>query len=269
MRKGLVAALVITALAATACRPDAVELAYRFPAGSTLAYEMVSTVHANWDIGTEGEGSYRVAFDVTEEVISVDEQGAVVSLDLTRTEVEEDNFTPPADSSFTVRVDQHGAVLEVIEVDGVAANLLEPEQRSLILTYRPLVAVEPVRLHEEWDALQEFEGAEFEQLKLVGRLEKLDRDDQGDFAGLSYTGSGPLIGSRELPEGDAELTGSTSTAGEAIVDLSDGILRTASSSTTYEFDVNVIPEDAANPIAGTLEIEQDLELKKVSEQTPE
>jgi len=269
MRRGLIALLVAGVLGLPACRPDTVELAYRFPTGTTLTYEMVSTVDANWDIGTEGEGSYQVAFDVTEEVQSADDEGAVVKLDLKRTRVEEDNFTPPTDSSFTVRVDEHGAVLEVIEVDGVAASLLEPEQRSLILTYRPLVAVEPVRLHEEWDALQKFEGAEFEQLKLVGKLEKLDRDDQGDYATLSYTGSGPLIGSRELPEGDAELSGSTQTSGEAIVDLENGILRTAQSSTNYDFDVNVIPQDAANPIAGTLEIEQDLKLTKISEQTPE
>jgi hypothetical protein len=250
-------------LSTSGCRPETVELAYKFPVGSTLNYQMVSIVRASWDIGTKGEGFYRVEFNVREQVQSVDDEGAVVSLDLTRTEVEEDNFTPPSDSSFTVRVNQHGAVLEVIEVDGVAATLLEPEQRSLILTYRPLVSLEPVRLHEEWDALQEFVGPEFEQLKLVGRLEKLDRDAEGDFAGLSYTGSGPLIGTRELPEGNAELSGETRTSGQAIVDLEDGILRTASSKTTYSFDVNVVPDDASNPIAGTLNIEQDLELTKV------
>ena len=267
MRKAVVIATMLGLLAATSCRPDTVDLAYSFPEGETLSYEMISSVEARWDIGGEGQGSYRVAFDVTEEIQSVDEEGAVVSLDLTRTSVEENNFTPPTDSSFTVRVDEHGAVLEVIEVDGIAASLLEPEQRSLILTYRPLVALEPVRLHEEWDALQEFEGAEFEQLNLVGRLEKLDRDEQGDVAALSYNGSGPLIGTRELPEGDAELSGSTSTSGEAVIDLNEGLLRTARSTTDYDFDVNVIPEDTANPISGTLDIRQELELTKVDEAT--
>ena len=266
MRKTVAAASIVVALATPSCRPETVDLAYSFPTGSTLNYELVSTVEARWDIGTEGEGSYRVTFDLTEEIQSVDDEGAVVSLELTRTSVEEDNFTPPTDTSFTVRVDEHGAVLEVIEVDGVAATLLEPEQRSLILTYRPLVALEPVRLHEEWDALQEFEGGEFEQLKLVGRLEKLDRDAEGDFAGVSYTGSGPLIGTRELPEGSAELSGETETSGQAVLDLDDGVLRTAASSTTYDFDVNVVPDDAANPIAGTLEIRQDLELTKVEDE---
>lgn len=267
MRKAVVITALFAVFAATSCRPDTVDLAYSFPEGETLSYEMISTVRASWDIGGEGEGSYRVAFDVTEEIQSVDEGSAVVSLDLTRTSVEENNFTPPTDSSFTVRVDEHGAVLEVIEVDGIAASLLEPEQRSLILTYRPLVALEPVRLHEEWDALQEFEGAEFEQLNLVGRLEKLDRDEQGDIAALSYTGSGPLIGTRELPEGDAELSGSTTTSGEAVIDLEEGLLRTAQSTTDYDFDVNVIPEDTANPISGTLDIRQELELTQIGAST--
>src|SRR3712207_4988902 len=116
MRKATAALVALSAIMLVGCRPDAVELAYRFPTGTTLTYEMVSTVNASWDIGTEGSGSYRVVFEVTEEVQEVDDESAVVSLDLTRTQVEEDNFTPPSDSSFTVRVDAHGAVLEVIEV---------------------------------------------------------------------------------------------------------------------------------------------------------
>ena len=247
-------AAVLPVLASPACRPDTVDLAYHFPEGERLVYEAVSEVRAHWDIGGEGTGSYRVEFDVTEEIQSVDERGAVVRLDLERTAAEEDNFTPPGDSSFTVRVDPHGAVREVIAVDGVAATLLEAEQRSLIRTYRPLLAVEPVRLYEEWDALQEFEGPEFEEIQVVGRLERLDTDAEGDFAAVDYTGKGPLIGTRELPEGEAELSGSTETDGHAIIGLDDGVLREATSSTTYEFDVTVVPEDAGTPLAGTLNI---------------
>ncbi|MDQ4095548.1 MAG: hypothetical protein M3174_05000, partial [Actinomycetota bacterium] len=176
MRRVLAALLALSAIVLVGCRPDTVELAYRFPEGTTLTYEMVTRVDATWDIVTEGEGSYRAVFDVREEVRDVDADGAVVSLELTRTEVEEDNLPPPSDTSFTVRVNEHGGVLEVLEVDGVAGTLLEPEQRSLILTYRPLVAEEPVTLREEWDARQEFVGAEFEQLELDGKLERLGRD---------------------------------------------------------------------------------------------
>ena len=266
--------LAVVSLLPVSCRPETVALAYKFPEGSSLNYEMVSRVEARWDFGSQegeseeatassGEGSYEVVFDVTEEVQSVEEDGAVVALQLQRTSVEDDNLTPPSDSSFTVKVNEFGSVTEVIEVDGVAANLLEPEQKSVIRTYRPLLAVEPVRLYQEWPGSQEFQGPEFEQLTLVGRLEKLDRDDQGDFAELSYSGSGPLIGAFELPEGNAELSGSAETTGEAIIDLDDGLLRTATSTTRYEYEATVVPLAAGTPLTGPLTVEQELELTRM------
>ena len=135
------------ALLAVSCRPETVALAYQFPEGSSLSYEMVSSVRAEWDFGTgngeseeatssSGEGSYEVVFDVTEEVESVDDSGAIVSLGLKRTSVNQDNLTPPTDSSFTVRVNEFGSVTEVIEVDGVAASLLEPEQKSTLFEHK-------------------------------------------------------------------------------------------------------------------------------------
>ena len=266
--------LAVIALVAVSCRPETVALTYQFPEGSSLCYEMVSTVRAEWDFGNQtgesdaasssGEGSYEVVFDVTEEVEEVDDNGAIVALDLKRTSVDQDNLTPPTDSSFTVRVNEFGSVTEVIEVDGVAASLLEPEQKSVIRTYRPLLAVEPVRLYQEWPGSQEFQGPEFEQLSLIGRLEKLDRDEAGDFAELSYSGSGPLIGAFELPEGNAELSGSAKTSGSAVIDLDNGVLRTASSSTLYEYEANVVPLNAGTPLTGPLTVEQELELTRVA-----
>ena len=274
MRRVTLLSLAVVSLLQVSCRPETVALAYKFPEGSSLNYEMVSRVEARWDFGSQegeseeatassGEGSYEVVFDVTEEVQSVEEDGAVVALQLRRTSVEDDNLTPPSDSSFTVKVNEFGSVTEVIEVDGVAANLLEPEQKSVIRTYRPLLAIEPVRLYQEWPGSQEFQGPEFEQLSLVGRLEKLDRDEQGDFAELSYSGSGPLIGAFELPEGNAELSGSAETTGEAIIDLDDGLLRTATSTTRYEYEATVVPLAAGTPLTGPLTVEQELELTRM------
>ena len=268
--------LVVLSFVGTSCRPETVDLAYKYPEGSTLTYEMTSTVTAEWDFGSQeggsqdatsssGEGSYEVVFDVTEEVESVEEDGAIVSLQLQRTSVEEENLTPPSDSSFTVKVNEFGSVTEVIEVDGVSASLLEPEQKSVIRTYRPLLAVEPVRLYQEWPGSQEFQGPEFEQLSLIGRLEKLDRDEHGDFAELSYSGRGPLIGAFELPEGDAELSGSAETSGEALIDIEEGQLRNARSTTRYEYEATVVPLAAGSPLTGPLTVEQDLELTRVDE----
>jgi hypothetical protein len=274
MRRFVLLSVVALSSIMVSCRPETVALAYQFPEGSSLNYEMVSSVTAEWDFGSQdeeteeatassGEGSYEVVFDVTEEVQSVEEDGAIVALNLRRTSVEEDNLTPPSDSSFTVKVNEFGSVTEVIEVDGVSANLLEPEQKSVIRTYRPLLAIEPVRLYQEWPGSQEFQGPEFEQLSLVGRLEKLDRDDKGDFAELSYSGEGPLIGAFELPEGDAELSGAAETTGEAIIDLDNGLLRTASSITRYEYEATVVPLAAGTPLTGPLTVEQELELTRV------
>ncbi|MDQ3985089.1 MAG: hypothetical protein M3280_01130 [Actinomycetota bacterium] len=248
-----------------ACRPETVDLVYRFPEGSTLRYELVSAVKASWDLeGREpDEGSYRVAFDLTETVESADQDGAIVSLDLTRTSVEEDNFPPPDSSSMTVGVATNGSVVEIVEVDDVPAGFIEPERRSIIRTYRPQLAAEPVRLYQEWPAEQGFQGPESEQVSLVGKLEGLDTDDQGDFAKLRFRGSGPLIGTAEVAEDTADLDGELRTNIEAMIDLEEGVLRSSSSITTYDFDVSVTPQDATNPITGTLHIEETLELRRV------
>ena len=269
MRRSLLPVLIVTVFLCAGCRPDTVELAYKFPEGSTLSYEMISSVRATWDFGTQGEeseeapgsrggGSYEVVFDVTETVDSVDDGGATVTLTLERTKVEQDNFPPPTNSSFTVRVDRSGSVTDVLEVDGVAASLLEPEQTSVIRTYRPQLALVPVRLYQEWPGTQEFQGSEFQQLSLVARLERLDRDQEGDFAEFSYRGNGPLLGSFEMPQGTAELSGSATTRGDALLDLDNGVLRSARSSTVYEYEANVVPLDAGTPLTGPLTVEQDL-----------
>lgn len=248
-----------------ACRPETVDLVYRFPEGSRLHYELVSTVEASWDLeGREPDrGSYRVVFDLVEAVESADEDGAIVSLDLNRTSAEEDNFPAPDDSSMTVGVANDGSVVEIVEVDGVAANFIEPERRSIIRTYRPQLASEPVRLYQEWSAEQGFQGPEFEQVSLVGKLEALNSDDQGNYAELRFRGSGPLIGTAEVAEGPAELDGELTTNIDASIDLEEGVLRSSSSTTTYDFDVSVTPQDTTNPTTGTLHIEETLELHRI------
>ncbi len=248
----------------SACRPDAVTLAYEFPEGSALTYELVASADAQWNLeGEAGGGSYRVTYRVTEQVESADDEGAVVAIQLARTDVEEDNLPAPGDTSFTVRVSTDGSVTEVIEVNGVTAGLLAREQRSIIRTYRPQLALEPVRLYKQWAPEQAFQGSEFEQVKLLGRLAGLDTDEQGDFAELSFSGRGPLIGTAQVAEYTAELEGALDTSIDAVLDLENGVLRSSSSFTQYDFDVSVTPEDASSPIAGTLHIEERLDLRRI------
>jgi hypothetical protein len=263
MRLPVILAVSVVAAAAVSCRPDTVELAYSFREGDILRYRLEAEARAEWDIEGEGSGFYRVVFAVTEEVEDVDDTGAIVALDLRRLDAEENNFPVPQDSSFTVRVDAHGAVTDVLEVGGVEASELSPEERSTLRTYRTLLALQPVELGEQWPASQEFQGAEFESIDVTGTLEALNRDEKGRFAELSYRGRGPLIDTRQLPQGDAQLDGRSRTRGRATMDLDGGFLRASTSSTEYDYDVRVIGEGAGNTVTGDLHLELDLSLRKL------
>jgi hypothetical protein len=270
MRKRLGPLLVI-AVAAAACASDSVDMTYRFPAQEELVYEMVADARADWDIAGEGQGSYTVTFEVTELVESVDEEGAVVHVSMNPTEVQEEGgFIAPAttERTFKLQVGPHGEVLDVLEADGIPASALDPDQRLFIGTYRPLLPLDPVGLDDEWPGSQEFQGAEFQRITTLGTLEALNKDEGGEYADLSYSGKGPLVWQTSLPEGDAELTGSARISGRARLDLDDGFLRSATSVTEGDFDVNVVPEEAGNPIAGSLHLELQLDLQNVERPEP-
>jgi hypothetical protein len=257
------------ALVGTGCRSDEVDLAYQFATGETLGYRMVADAEASWDIGGKGSGSYTVVFQVTETVESVDEEGAVVDVLMSPQDVEQaGGFIAPAttDRNFKLNVGRHGEVNEVIEVDGIPASELDPDQLLFIGTYRPALPLDPVPLEAEWPGNQAFEGQELERLDTLGALESLNTDEDGDYAELSYSGRGPLAWQTSLPEGQAELTGSARISGGARLDIEEGFLRSATSTTEGDFDVNVIPEEAGNPIAGTLHLRLDLTLENLERQ---
>ena len=249
-----------------ACKSDSVDLAYRYPSGEALVYEMVADAKANWDIAGEGSGSYTVSFQVTEEIESVEEDGAIVSVTMDPTDVKEKGFIAPAttERNFKLKVGAHGEVVDVIEVDGISAQALDPDQRLFIGTYRPLLPLDPVGLEDEWPGSQEFQGEEFQRITTLGTLESLNRDADGEFADLSFSGKGPLVWNTSLPEGQARLTGSARIGGDARLDIDEGFLRSASSSTDGDFDVSVVPVEAGSPIAGTLHLELDLTLENVA-----
>jgi hypothetical protein len=265
MTRHVVAAVVLVLLT-SACRSDAVDLAYRFPLEESLVYEMVADAEASWDIGGEGSGSYTVTFEVTETIESVDEEGAVVGVTMDPTEVQEEGgFIAPAttERTFKLRVGTHGEVRDVLEVDEIPASELDPDQRLFIGTYRPLLPLDPVGLDDEWPGSQEFQGQEFQRITTLGTLESLNTDEDGDYAELSYSGKGPLVWQTSLPEGQAELTGSARISGGARLDIEEGFLRSATSTTEGDFDVNVVPEEAGSPIAGTLHLKLDLTLENI------
>ena len=259
---------VLVALVATACRADTVELAYRYPAEGSITYRMDAHASAQWDIGGRGSGSYDVSFEVTETVESAEGDGVVVSVLMVPLEVKEQGLPSPGakQRSFALRIDPNGEVLEVLEVDGVPAQALDPDELAFIGTYRPPLPLEAVQLRDTWRSEQEVQlDAVFQQVASTGQLDGLRRDEGGRIARLTYSGEGPLVWATTLPQGEAELTGSATSVSEAELDIDAGFLRTASSTTSGDFEVRVDPGGEQVPIVGTLQLDLDLTLRKVSD----
>jgi hypothetical protein len=245
-------ALIAALLVAPSCRPDELRLQYRFAPGAFLAYRLTARADAFWDVGAPGSGSYRVTFRVSERIVSTDDSGAVVAVTMQPEEVTENGLPSPGaeDRSFTLRVGPNGEVRQVIEVDGVPATALDHDELAFIGTYRPPLPLDPVERIDR-------------ALQTEGRLLGLRREDHR-LAELGYEGSGPLTWETTLPQGDARLTGTTTTRGHALFDIDDGYLRSASSRTSGDFGVRVSPTTGNVPITGTLHLDLDLSLDQVA-----
>ncbi len=266
MKRCRALALLMLVAAMTACRPDTVELAYRYAPEASITYEMRAHAVASWDIGGPGEGSYDVTFEVTETVESTDAQSVVVSVVMVPLEVDERGLPSPGsrERSFALRIGPNGEVFEVLEVDGVPAEALDPDELAFIGTYRPPLPPHPVRLRDTWRAQQQVDlESVFQQVVTTGQLQGLRRDAEGKIAEVDYSGEGPLVWMTTLPQGEAELTGSAVTSSEAEVDIDGGFLRSAASSTTGDFDVRVDPGGERAPIVGTLRLDLELSLEKI------
>lgn len=255
-RRLLVSSCLLLLLAA--CRPDTLQLAYRFPEG-TRQYRLEAAIESRWDIGESGSGSCRVVLDVSENVREQDGEGAVVEVEMSPVDVEEDGLGCPRGGGFALRIDSNGRVLEVLEVDGVDAQELAQEEVAFIGTYRPTLPEGPVALGDAWRSAPQPEVGSLAQLATSGKLDALYMDDDGPVAELSYTGSGPLEWQTQLPQGTAGLGGSAATSATAQFDVDRGVLLGATSSLRGDFDVRVLPSSGGGtPLTGTLSL--DLEL---------
>jgi hypothetical protein len=259
-------AAVILLIAGVSCRPDTVTLTYRYEPGAILNYEMVASAKASWDIGAEGSGSYTITYDVTEEVVDVNQGVATVAVTMTPGEITEEGLPSPGPRarSFELRLGTDGQVLEIVSIDGVPAGSLEPDDLAFIGTYRPPLASQDVALRDSWEAEQEVAiGTVFQQVTTTGRLESLDVRGAGPVARMSFEGRGPLVWTTTLAQGAAELTGSASSSGEAELNMDDGYLDSSTSSTSGRFEVRVTPEGGQSALTGTLRLDLSLELQRV------
>jgi len=264
MRRTLVAAVL---LAFGGCRPATVDLAYRFDAGTVLSYLVTAHAAASWDIGgSAGSGSYRTSFAVREEIEEASPEDALVRVTMRPIEVEENGLPSPGteERSFLVRAGPNGEVLEVLEVGGVPAVDLDPDELAFIGTYRPPLPLDRVGLRASWEAHQQVElGEVFQQVVTVGELEKLNIVDGAPAAHLHLEGGGPLVWSTSLPQGEAKLTGRSTTETDAVLNLDRGILQRATSETHGRFQVRA--EGADGPVEGSLELTLRLELQPRAE----
>lgn len=264
--RALAVALTVALVGVTGCRSDTVQLEYRFPEGSELRYRLEAAADAEWDIGEAGRGSYRVVFEVTESVVERDGAEAVVNVTMRPVRVRESGLPSPGseDRSFTLRIDPTGNVVDVLEVQGVPAEQLDPTQVAFIGTYRPPLPPDAQRLKDEWIDVGSLSSQSVtERIRTRGRLEALDRDSTGEFAALRFTGRGPLLYATRLPQGEAELRGTSVTSIDADLDLNGGYLRNARSTIDGDFDVTVLPLEGAAPLQGDLHLHLELRLERL------
>ena len=241
-----------------ACRPDTVDLAYSFPEGARQ-YRLEAEISSHWDIGESGGGSCHVVLDVAESVREQEGDTAVVEVDMTPVDVEEEGLGCPRGGGFALRIDTNGRVLDVLEVEGVDVAELAQEEEAFIGTYRPTLPGEPVGLGDVWRSERQPKIGSLAQLATKGELDALYMDDDGPVAELSYSGAGPLQWQTELPQGTAALGGTATTRATAKFDIDRGVLVAATSVLRGDFDVRVLPSSGGGtPLTGKLSL--DLEL---------
>lgn len=261
----IAAAFGIVATTLVACNPDTIALRYRFVEGDVTTYRMDATATARWDIGGEGGGSYDISFVVTETIESVSGDEATVVVDMQPEEQDERGLPTPGleRRTFSLRLGPSGEVLDILNLDGITGPELDNEQVAFIGTYRAALPDDPIRLHDTWSARQEIAtGATFQQLNTTGRLEALDRDARGRIAEIAFDGTGPLRWETQLPQGTAILDGEARFEGNAIFDIDAGNLRSATSITTGDFAVRIVPGGGEAPISGTLRLELEVGIQE-------
>lgn len=255
-----------------ACRTDTVDLTYRYPPESRIQYRMTALAEAEWDIaGRQGSGAYEITFDIEETIQSVDEDGsAVVTVQMTTSDFEERGLPSPGSQrrSFRLRLGPAGEKREVLEVDGVPAVDLDRDELAFIGTYRPCLALDPVALHGTWPCQQGFQLENLSQeVVTVGELNGLTEDVDGEVAVIDYSSSGPLQLRTTLPQGSAQLDGTEETTSQARFDISEGFLRSGTSTTSSEFEVSVEPIGGGAAQTGSLSQDLKVEIELIERQT--
>jgi hypothetical protein len=263
VRNRIALGFFVAAAVTGACRPDTVELGYRFEEGRVFNYRLTARGKVDYQFTTTtGGGDYLAVFDVTESIEATEGAGAIVSVAMTPVKSVENGLQSPAgeELSFRSRIGPNGEVLEVLALNGVPASELSPEQIALIGTMRPKLPLEDETIGASWDAGQEFPlPSTFSEVRTTGVLEGLEVDAQGRVAEIGFRGGGPLSGTIAIAGGNAELTGGLDVTGDAVLDVDGGFLRSASTVNEGDFQARLVPENEA-PLTGLIHLELDIDL---------
>lgn len=260
-------ALASLMLVGVGCMNEDVALSYRFVSEATTEYLMIAEASAEWDIGGGGQGTSTLEIRVLEKVETTDEGGATLEVIMIPQEAAGSGLLAPGTErrSFKLRVGTDGQVLEVLEINGIPARALRPEERTLIGTFRVPLPASAVGLFDRWTASLGV-GSEvgLGGTRMEGRLTRLDRRAGRATAHLSYSGRGPLSWTVSLPQGDASLAGEAETDISAIFDIEGGFLSSAESTTTGTFDLRVDRGRARAPVSGSLSFVLDLRVERTA-----
>ncbi|MFN2525410.1 MAG: hypothetical protein ABR505_03995 [Actinomycetota bacterium] len=260
--------VVVLTLLCASCRSDEITLSYRFSAGTTTEYLMRANATAEWDIGGGGGGTSSLLIRVRETVEKVEAGNATMEVSMFPQEASGAGLLAPGAErrSFKLRVGTDGGVQEVLEINGIPARVLRPEERTLIGTFRVPLPAFSVGLFDTWAApLGVGSEVGLGGTEIRGTLERLDTEIGRQTAHLSYSGRGPLSWTVSLPQGRATLNGEALTDITAKFDIAGGFLTSAESTTSGTFELRVARGRAQAPLSGSLSFVLDLEIVRSSE----
>lgn len=250
------AALLALALVA-GCQPGTARVTFRPAVGSRYRYEL--TVHTVVTLHLDGRPADRSDDEVTlradQQVLSRARDGARVRVDVRAT----DGTT----RSFVARFDDHGRLLAVDSLEGVAADVLG--QLGLPEIF-PAAAEAPPDRPLAPDArwrIDERVRVPFGDVVTTARVR-----GEGHLVGLRPVGRGrvatiagqtrvPLSGRATLRGSAVSLAGTETTSSHSVRDLADGAVVTASSTTTGRFSLTLSPPAGADgePVQGSVDVE--------------
>jgi hypothetical protein len=237
------AALVcVTGLAASACRPDGVHVAFHPRPGARYQYRVEVHAEVTTRIGEGGEARRRVDDDV----LLADHAVLVAGPRSSRVEVRLHGPGQPT-RTFVVRLDRAAHLAEVQTIEGLPASALGTLGLSEI--FPAAAGAPPDRLlapGERWriDEPVALPGASPSRLRGEGRLVELGVVDGREVARVDSTFRLPVARSSEEEQGRIILNGEQVVHSRSVSGVADGAVEHVDTETTATYQLTLVPRDS-------------------------